>query len=86
MIFSKLNLYKVVEFDSGIVIIAQQDNLQRPGATPLIVGNGDTVAEYLARYMHARESGKDIVTAHSIALAGAKIIGPKLNPQTGEPQ
>lgn len=74
MKFSKLLMYKVVEFRGGIVIIAQHDQLQQAEAVPLIVGHSDDVAEYLVRYMHARENGKEIVEAHRISLKGAKIV------------
>lgn len=76
MIFSKLTMYKVVEFPGGIAIINQHDNLTTPGAVPLICGDGATVPEYLDRYIHAREKGKEIVAAHREAMLGTKMIEP----------
>lgn len=69
----ELLLYQVVEFDSGILIMAQHDKLNRPGVVPLIIADGATVPEYLARYIHARERGMDLKTAHAKALEGAHI-------------
>lgn len=81
MNFNKLLMYQVVEFDGGIAIIAQRDKLQRPDAVPLCIADGATIAEYLARYIHARESGKSIIDAHKSSLHGAKILqnGPLLD-------
>lgn len=74
MKFSPLSLYKTIEFDGGIAIIAANDNLQRPDAVPLIVANGPTTVEYLRRYFAAREDGKTIVEANGAALEGASVI------------
>lgn len=73
MNFSRLLMYKVVEFPQGIIILHQHDELKRADATSLIVADSETLVEYLARYLHAREAGGDMKTAHKIALKGACI-------------
>ncbi len=69
-----LQLYKVCEFDSGIIIIGSRDNLQRPGVVNLIIADLPTCGEYLARYCFERAAGKDPQAAHAEALKGARVI------------
>lgn len=71
---SPLQMYKVCEFDSGIIIIGGRDNLQRPGVVQLIVADLPTCGEYLARYCYERAAGKDPKAAHAEALKGARVI------------
>jgi hypothetical protein len=73
MIYHRHLMYKVTAFGAGLVITAQHDHVELPDAVPLMVGPGNVVPEYLARFIHAREAGKDIHEAHKIAIAGAKI-------------
>jgi hypothetical protein len=69
-----LQLYKVCEFNSGIVIIGSRDNLQRPDTVELIIADLPTIGEYLARYCYERANGKDPKAAHAEALKGARVI------------
>ena len=66
--------YQIVEFDKGVILIGSNDKLQRPDAWPLIIGNGETCAEYLLRYLRAREKGKSIPLAHQQSMAGAQVV------------
>jgi len=69
-------LYKVVEFDKGILILNALDNMtNRPGATELIVADSKTIGEYLMKYLHARpKAGISIRDAHKQALVGAMVV------------
>lgn len=69
-----LALYKVVEFDKGVIILNAVDALKRPDARYLIVADFATCGEYLARYCHERSQGRDVLTAHQAALRGARVI------------
>jgi len=70
-----LALYKVVEFDKGVIILNAVDSMmKRPDAHYLIVADFATCGEYLARYCFERAQGKDVVTAHQAALKGARVI------------
>jgi hypothetical protein len=66
--------YKVVEFDKGVILLDSKDDLKRPDTWPLIIGNGETCAEYLLRYLRARENGKSIPLAHQQAIVGAQVV------------
>lgn len=67
-------LYKVLEFDTGLVIVPQSAHLHMPNTVGLIVADFATCGEYLARYCSERMSGKDQRAAHKWALRGAKVL------------
>lgn len=73
MHFSKLKMYKVVEFDHGLVIIDDGDDLKDPKAQPLMKGYAGTVITYLDRYFYEREAGTDKRDAHELALNAAGL-------------
>jgi len=70
-------LYKVVEFDTGILILNALDKLEHRRCVELIHADARTCAEYLLRYLHARSdgaAGKSMVEAHRQALQGAIVV------------
>ena len=77
MILTKTQLYKVVEFDKGIVILHQDDNLGgRNDMVPLIIADMPTICEYLPRYHELRAAGVEWREAHQRALEGAVVVDP----------
>lgn len=75
MIMVKNQKFKVIEFDTGIVILQAVDSLAgRKDAAELIVADMPTIAEYLVRYHEYRAYGFDLRESHSKALSGAAII------------
>lgn len=76
MKINDIELYKVVEFDSGLIIMRADDSLQRKQSIDLIAAPMRGCCEYLIRYTEARAQGKHPRDAHSHALKGAKIIRP----------
>lgn len=77
MFLNNLVQYRVTECDDCIVIGPSNITVKMPGANPLVIAPAGAVAEYLSRYFHARERGKDLKAAHAEALIGAKVIAPK---------
>lgn len=74
--------YKLVEFDSGFVIIHPNDSLMnRANVRPLMLGSKDDLANYLVCYLDEREKGTDVATAHERALDYARIISRNVRPQ-----
>lgn len=68
-------LYKIVEFDKGIIILNALDTMPgRPEAVGLIAGKPSVIGEYLVRYMHARGEGKNIREAHKQALGKDALV------------
>lgn len=68
-------LYKVVEFEKGIIILNALDTMSdRPEAVGLIAGKPNVIGEYIVRYLHARSKGKDIRAAHQEALGKDAIV------------
>lgn len=74
MNINPLDLYKVLEFDGGVIIVPQAAHLRMPNTVGLIVADFATCGEYLARYCSERQAGKDQRTAHQWALRGAKVL------------
>lgn len=73
MLFAKGKMYKVIEIRGGLAIIDINDNVKGQNACPLMAADGETICEYLLRYIHAREDGKTLKEAHDQALRGAQI-------------
>lgn len=76
-------LYKVVEFDKGIILLNALDSMPGRQCVELVMADAKTCGEYLARYLHARgegAAGKTIEQAHKEALAGAKVVQRKWEP------
>ena len=75
MRITKLQLYKLVEFDKGFAILHQHDNLGgRQDVVPLIVSGMSTITEYLNRYVEYRARGLGLKESHARALAGANVV------------
>lgn len=78
MFINGVALYKVVEFDHGVIVLNALDKMtDRPSAVELIVADIRTCGEYLARYLHARgdgAAGKSMAEAHRQALQGAIVV------------
>jgi hypothetical protein len=69
-------LYKVVEFEQGILLLNALDKMDRKHVE-LVVADARTCGEYLVRYLHARAdgaAGKSMVEAHRQALQGAIVV------------
>lgn len=61
-------LYKIVEFNQGILILNALDSMmQRPEAKTLAVGTASQCGEYLMVYLHAR-SGSDVAAVGKGAI------------------
>lgn len=76
MFINALALYKIVEFQNGILVLNALDKLDRPH-TELVVADARTCGEYLLRYLHARAdgaAGKTMEEAHRQALVGAIVV------------
>ena len=69
-----LTMYKVIEADHVIAIMAHNDQLKALVHVELMAGPLGAVAEYLTRYMAARATGLTIDQAHKEALHGAIIV------------
>jgi hypothetical protein len=71
-------IYKVVEFNKGIIVLNGLDNMmQRPDAIELVVADGQTCGEYLMKYLYLRcrgAAGVDRKIAHEEALQGLIVI------------
>lgn len=74
MNINKFMQYRVVEFQTGIVITLANSQVNMPQASNLIISDMPTCCEYLRRYTEARAGGKEVKEAHEIALRGANII------------
>lgn len=77
MKLEKGQLYKLVEFDRGFVVLHKDDELGgRNEVVPLIIADMNTIAEFMVRYNEFRTQGLHWREAFQRALYGAKIVDP----------
>lgn len=77
MFINDAALFKVVEFDQGILILNALDAMPGRKHVDLVVADAKTCGEYLLRYLHARAqgaAGKTPAEAHKQALEGAIVV------------
>lgn len=70
-------LYKVVEFEGGILLMNALDKMTDRKNVELVIADVRTCGEYLARYLYARgdgAAGKSMAEAHRQALEGAIVV------------
>lgn len=70
-------LFKLVEFDQGLLMMNALDSMPGRKHVVLILADAKTCGEYLARYLHARATGaagQSPAVAHRQAMAGAIVI------------
>lgn len=70
-------LYKIIEFDKGVLLANYLDKMNDRQHVELIVGDARTCAYYLARYLHARGNGAAGISmpeAHRQALEGLTVV------------
>lgn len=62
--------YELVEMEHALVIKPRDMTLREPHEK-LVLCDAETLAEYLVRYLLARQSGKTLQEAHDQSLQGA---------------
>lgn len=76
MIFAKGKTYKLVEMPNALIITEMNIKVgEQKGSEvqPLMLGDAGPLLTYLDRFFYERENGRDLKTAHDLALKTAQI-------------
>lgn len=75
MKLEKTALYKLIEFDKGLLIVNAIDSMMdRPGTRELIISTPGGIAEYMQHFIHAKANGRNTSEAHEQAMRSSKLF------------